>query len=52
MIKVDLLPDKGVTDSGFVRIARAVAQHLAQPEIRQFPPDQEVHALAWLETGK
>jgi hypothetical protein len=41
-----------VTDSGFVRIARAVAQHLAQPDIRQFSYDQEVRAIAWLETGK
>jgi hypothetical protein len=41
-----------VTDSGFVKVARAVAQHLAQPDIRQFPQGQEVRALAWLETGK
>jgi len=41
-----------VTDSGFVRVARAVARHLAQPDIRQFPHDQEARALAWLETGK
>jgi SpoIIAA-like len=41
-----------VTDSGFIKVARAVAQHLAQPDIRQFPRDQEIRALAWLETGK
>ncbi len=41
-----------VTDSGFIRIARTVAQHFAQPEIRQFPHDQQARALAWLETGK
>ena len=41
-----------VTDSGFVKVARAVARHLAQPDIRQFPQDQEVRALAWLETGQ
>ena len=40
-----------VTDSGFIKVARAVAQHLAQPDIRQFPQDQEARALAWLETG-
>src|SRR5262245_4924721 len=26
-----------VTDSSFIKVARAVAQHLAQPDIRQFP---------------
>ena len=41
-----------VTDSGFIKVARAVARHFAQPDIRQFPHDQEVRALAWLETGK
>jgi stage II sporulation SpoAA-like protein len=41
-----------VTDSGFVKVARVVATHLAHPDIRQFPPDQADRALAWLETGK
>jgi SpoIIAA-like len=41
-----------VTDSGFIKVARAVAAHLAQPDIRQFGADEEVRALAWLETGK
>ena len=40
-----------VTDSGFIRVARAIAAHLAQPDIRQFPATEETRALAWLETG-
>lgn len=41
-----------VTDSDFIKVARAVATHLAQPDIRQFPANEEARALAWLETGK
>ena len=41
-----------VTDSGFIKVARAVATHLAHPDIRQFPANEEARALAWLETGK
>lgn len=41
-----------VTDSGFIKVARAVATHLAQPDIRLFGADEEARALAWLETGK
>jgi hypothetical protein len=40
-----------VTDSGFIKVARAVAAHLAHPDIRQFPHNEEARALAWLETG-
>jgi hypothetical protein len=41
-----------VTDSGFIKVARAIAAHLAHPDIRQFPANEEARALAWLETGR
>lgn len=41
-----------VTDSGFIKVARVVATHLAHPDIRQFGSDEEARAVAWLETGK
>jgi len=40
-----------VTDSDFLRIAPAIAQHFLQPEIRVFPNKQEAEALAWLQSG-
>jgi len=41
-----------VTDSDFLRIAPAIAQHFLQPEIRVFPSSQETEALAWLQIDK
>jgi hypothetical protein len=41
-----------VTDSGFIKVARTIATHLAHPDIRQFPANEEARALAWLETGR
>jgi stage II sporulation SpoAA-like protein len=39
-----------VTDSDFLRIAPAIAQHFLGPEIRVFPSSQEAEALAWLQS--
>src|SRR5262249_54863257 len=41
-----------VTDSDFIKIARAIATHFAQPEIKVFPAAEEAGALGWLEAGK
>jgi SpoIIAA-like len=41
-----------VTDSDFLRIAREIATHFANPEIRLFRSDEEAAVLAWLEAGK
>ena len=39
-----------VTDSDFLRIGPAIAQHFVEPEIRVFGSKEQARALAWLET--
>ena len=39
-----------VTDSDFLRIGPAIAQHFVEPEIRVFGGKEQARALAWLET--
>src|SRR5262245_29238275 len=41
-----------VTDSGFLKIMPRIANHLVQPEIRDFESAEKDQALAWLETGR
>lgn len=40
-----------VTDSEFLKIMPHIATHFVSAEIRQFPSDQKMEALAWLEAG-
>jgi hypothetical protein len=38
-----------VTDNDLLKIMPAIARHFVAAEIRQFPADQKMQALAWLE---
>jgi hypothetical protein len=40
-----------VTDNAFLKIAPAIAQHFAHPEIRVFASGERAKALEWLQTG-
>ena len=40
-----------VTDGAFLKIAPAIAQHFAHPEIRVFASGERAKALEWLQTG-
>jgi hypothetical protein len=40
-----------VTDSPILKVAQAVADHLAHPEIELFKPADEAVALRWLEAA-
>lgn len=39
-----------LTDNPVLKVAQAVADHLAHPEFRLFRPDEEAAALLWLDS--